>query len=69
MLKIEFPEYSPNLDGEMDRWSTSIAKFESETKEDYEWKRTKLIKPNEIVEIDAHDHQTWIRSTVFKTDT
>ena len=56
MLKIEFPENPPDLDGEANRWSISLDKFESKTKEDYEWKRTKLIKPDETVEIDAHDY-------------
>jgi hypothetical protein len=38
-LNVEFPDSSCIYDGIVDRWSTNIMKFESKTKEDYEWRR------------------------------
>ena len=47
------------------RWSIRIAKFESKTKIDYNWRNNHLVRAGTLV--DANDFRDWIESTVLET--
>jgi len=49
------------VDRYLDRWSVEIAKYESKTKELFEWKST--LKVDSLV--DAHDKTVWNKSTIL----
>ena len=53
-LTLEFDLTTPDYDGVINRWSTYIAKFESKTKADHEWRKS-ILSGAVNVEIDAHD--------------
>ena len=53
-LTLEFDLTTPDYDGVINRWSTYIAKFESKTKNDHEWRKN-ILSNCKDVEIDAHD--------------
>ena len=47
------------------RWSIRIAKFETKTKMDYNWRNNHLVKAG--TKVDANDFRDWIESTVLET--
>jgi hypothetical protein len=59
---LQFIFDTKNTDRYLDRWSVDIAKFESKTKELFEWKRTLGVKSL----IDSHDKNSWSKSTILE---
>lgn len=62
MLRLEFIYDSLTVDKHMDRWSIEIAPFETKTKALFEWKSSLTV--NSV--IDAHDKQSWNKSTILE---
>ena len=52
-------------DTDVDRWSLEIAQFESQTKEDYEWRRTWASTATREFIVDGLDKLNWEESTIF----
>lgn len=64
-LSIEFPDLPPQHDCDTDRWSINLMKFESKTKEDYEWRRSWANEESKDIEVDMHDGYKWEEGTIF----
>ena len=44
-----------------------IARFETKTKEDHEWRTKNLIDCKENFNVDCHDREAWWGSSILKT--
>jgi hypothetical protein len=64
-VEIWFPNSIAFYDNKFDRFSTSLAPFETKTKELQVWRST--IKVGD--QIDAHDKFTWQKSTIISLET
>ena len=65
-LFIEYPLSPISYDGKISRWSTELQRFESKTKEDYEWRNKTLVEGLKDFECEVHDKTAWYKSTVFE---
>ena len=65
-MDIQFDYINQEYDGTLSRWSTFIAQYESKTKEDYEWRKTKLVDAENLYNVDCHDKQHWFGSSILK---
>jgi hypothetical protein len=62
---FDIPLSKCEYNGVVNRWSTRLMKFESKTKQDYEWRQT-LIAQAKNFECDVHDMSTWCNATISK---
>ena len=65
-LSIAFLDSDPKQDKVVDRWSTSLAKAGSKTKEDHEWRQATLVGKTDVV-CDVYDGNDWMEATIFET--
>ena len=66
-LDIRFDLLNTLEDMKINRQSPLIARFETKTKEDHEWRTKNLIDCKENFNVDCHDREAWWGSSILKT--
>jgi hypothetical protein len=65
-ISIIFPKISSDFDQVVSRWSNDLMPFESQSKDDYEWRAAELEDAEDAC-FDVNDLYNWEEATILKT--
>jgi hypothetical protein len=63
-IRVEFPDSVQFYDTKVSRWSMDVMRFESQTKEDWAWRRETLSNSVDL-ECEIHDKASWNKGTII----